>query len=131
MLARLSKITVANLHLVKPTPLAALLPDLKRKYLLAAASNRKSSAMMVLEKLGIEKEFAVVMTSSDAPPKPDPKMILLALERLNVNADEAVFVGDNDEDVEAGRRAGVRTIKIDGTDEDECLLFLSDFLPAC
>jgi len=115
MLARLSEITRDNLHLVKPTQLARETPRLAKKYRLAAASNRKSSAGMVLEKLGIRTHFETVVTSADAPPKPDPGMIRLALERLCVEPDEALFVGDNVEDRLAGEAAGVKTLMIDGT----------------
>ena len=70
---------------------------------------------MVLEKLGILPYFETVVTSADAPPKPSPKMIQLALERLRVNPGEALFVGDNVEDRLAGEAAGVKTLMIDGT----------------
>ena len=41
--------------------------------------------------------------------KPDPEPILLALERLGVTAEEALMIGDNYHDIEAGQNAGVRT----------------------
>ena len=105
------------------------IPELAQRYLIAAASNRKASARMVLERLGIEKHFSAVLTSGDAPHKPSPKMISLALERLGVKAHEAVFVGDNDEDVLAGTGAGVRTIMLNGLSEADCRRFLEEFLP--
>lgn len=120
MLARLSWITQENMHLVKATPLAAQVPELSKKYSIAAASNRKSSARMVLEKLCIGKYFSAVLTSADAPAKPAPGMILLALERLGVAPSEAVFIGDNAEDMAAGKAAGVKSVMLDGTDEREC-----------
>lgn len=126
MLERLSQITAKNLHLVTPTLLAKRLGRVSERYALAAASNRKSSAKMVLEKLGILGLFRTVVTSADAPPKPDPKMIALALERLGVAPEEAVFLGDNAEDGVAGRAAGVRTIIMDGTDDAECEKFLKE-----
>ena len=125
MLRRLSGITAANLHLVKPTLLAAAVPGLAKKYVLAAASNRKASAAMVLGKLGIARHFSAVLTSADAPPKPDPKMILMALERLGVGAGDAVFVGDNKEDRQAGKGAGVRFVLLDGRSAAACKKFLA------
>jgi D-glycero-D-manno-heptose 1,7-bisphosphate phosphatase len=44
--------------------------------------------------------------------KPEPGMLRDAMGRFGVQPDEAVMVGDADSDVEAGRRAGVRTIQI-------------------
>jgi pyrophosphatase PpaX len=42
--------------------------------------------------------------------KPQPEPILAALEKLNVRADRAAYVGDSCHDMVAGRRAGVRTV---------------------
>ena len=42
--------------------------------------------------------------------KPDPYPILTALERLNVTADSAAYVGDSPFDMAAGRAAGVKTV---------------------
>lgn len=128
MLLRLSGLTSENLRLVKPTPLAASIPALAKKYRLAAASNRKSSARMVLEKLGIGRHFSAVVTSEDAPAKPDPAMIRLALARLDVPPDDALFVGDNQEDMVAGKAAGVRTMMLDGINKKDCEKFLSPLL---
>ncbi len=128
MLLRLRELTQVNLHLIKPAPLVLSLPSLAKKYRLGAATNRKASGKMVLERLGALQYFGAVVTSIDAPPKPDPKMILMALEKLGVAADEAIFAGDNDEDVAAGIAAGVRAIKLDGMDEKACKKFLDEFL---
>lgn len=42
--------------------------------------------------------------------KPAPEPVLLALERLNVSASQAVYVGDSFHDIVAGKAAGVTTI---------------------
>ncbi len=45
--------------------------------------------------------------------KPEPTLVQLALEQLGAAPDEALLVGDNLEtDIEAGRRAGVRTVHL-------------------
>ena len=126
MLRRLSIITQKNLFIVKPTQLARAVPELAKKYYLAAASNRKSSAIPVLEMLGIADRFVAIVTSADAPAKPDPGMINLALAKLRVKPSEAIFIGDNDEDRMAGVAAGVRTIMLDGTKEEECRKLLRE-----
>lgn len=128
MLARLAALTKENIALVKPSLLAAQAPAFAARYKLATASNRKSSASLVLAQLGIDRHFEVVMTSADAPVKPDPSMIRLALEKLGVRADEAVFVGDNAEDMQAGKGAGVRGIMLDGMDNAACAKFVAEFL---
>lgn len=128
MLARLSGITRENLHLVKPTMLVKEMPALAGKYKLAAASNRKTSARMVLEKLGIARHFSAVVTSADAPPKPNPEMIRLALGKMGAAPSEAIFIGDNLEDRMAGEAAGVRTVMLDCTKESECRKLLGMLL---
>lgn len=129
MLRRLSELTVENLGMVTPLPLCRKIPGLSEKYRLGAATNRKGSASQVLEKLGVRSYFAAVTTSSDAPPKPDPKMIEIALGKLRVKPSEAVFVGDNIEDKQAGEAAGVRAIIVNGADSASVGAFLREFLP--
>ena len=46
--------------------------------------------------------------------KPHPEGLLLALERLRVDPDDAVYVGDSPEDIEMARGAGVRSVAIPG-----------------
>jgi pyrophosphatase PpaX len=129
MLERLSTLTAENMHLVKPTPLVKKLPELAKKYKIAAATNRKRSAWLVLKRFGIEKHFSAVMTSIDSPPKPHPAMIKLALKKLGIKPSEAVFVGDNSEDRMAGEAAGVKVIIVDAAcREESCHNFLKEFL---
>ena len=128
MLDRLRDLTSENMALVKPSLLAPQVPIIAKRYRLAAASNRKTSARVVLEVLGIGKYFEAVMTSADAPVKPDPAMIRLVLGKMGVRAGDAVFVGDNKEDLQAGEGAGVRSIMLDGMDEKACKAFLKEFL---
>jgi len=42
--------------------------------------------------------------------KPDPESLLLACRELNARPEYCVYVGDHIRDIEAGRRAGMRTI---------------------
>lgn len=57
--------------------------------------------------------FEVVVTREEAPArKPSPSGICLALERLGVGAQDAVYVGDNPIDIQAAHGAGVRVFGI-------------------
>lgn len=47
-----------------------------------------------------------------ARPKPDPEPVRLALARLGVTAERAIFVGDSPHDILAGRGAGVATAAV-------------------
>ncbi len=58
-----------------------------------------------LERTGIAGCFRTVVTMEDAPIKPDPTPVRLALERLGVAT--AWMVGDTPDDTRAARGAGV------------------------
>jgi D-glycero-D-manno-heptose 1,7-bisphosphate phosphatase len=51
--------------------------------------------------------------------KPNPGMLLRAADELQINLSDAWMVGDILNDVEAGNRAGCRTILIDNGNETE------------
>ena len=51
---------------------------------------------------------AVLGPESAGRPKPEPDMLLLALEQLGAAPEEALYVGDMAIDVETARNAGVR-----------------------
>jgi HAD superfamily hydrolase (TIGR01509 family) len=54
--------------------------------------------------------FSPVLTREDAAPKPDPAGLLAICKHWNLPPAEVVFCGDYLFDLEAGRRAGMRTI---------------------
>jgi HAD superfamily hydrolase (TIGR01509 family) len=63
--------------------------------------------------LGIRDLVDVTTTADDVKTsKPAPDIVAVALEKLGVAADEALFVGDTPYDIEAGARAGVRTVAV-------------------
>lgn len=65
-----------------------------------------------LKAMGLDRLFDVVVISEEAGvAKPDPAIFGLALERLGVEPEEAVFVGDNPtNDVAAAHALGMRTL---------------------
>lgn len=61
--------------------------------------------------LGIRGYFDSIVTFDDTDEhKPSPKPLLIALSQMNVNPQNAVFVGDMIQDILTGKRAGVKTI---------------------
>jgi len=66
-----------------------------------------------LGKLGIDGYFDVITGQDDCDEqKPSPKPILATTEKLKVEAREAVYVGDMEEDIIAGKRANALTAGI-------------------
>ena len=49
--------------------------------------------------------------------KPNPGMILDAIERYDLDATQSWMVGDSETDVQAGQRAGCRTVRVAPRDE--------------
>jgi len=74
----------------------------------------------VLDREGVAAFFDTRCFSYDlGARKPGPLLLLRALERLGVEPDEAVMVGDRrSTDVAAGRAAGLRTVWVTGGDAD-------------
>ena len=74
--------------------------------------DRVSSELRALE---LERFFRVVVCGGDLPArKPRPEPLLLALERLQVEARDAAYVGDSPEDVLMTRAAGAFAVAIPG-----------------
>jgi phosphoglycolate phosphatase len=62
----------------------------------------------VLNREGLMERFDTILGGEDVPAfKPDPRGILMALERLDATREEAIYVGDTTIDAEAAANAGV------------------------
>ncbi|MFN7995038.1 MAG: HAD family hydrolase [Bryobacteraceae bacterium] len=87
---------------------------------LAALGGRKSTATtkgtpttrVVLEKFGLIQYFDHVQGTDGIPCKPAPDVLLAAIQALGASPADCLFVGDSPADMEAGRRAGVRTCAV-------------------
>lgn len=64
---------------------------------------------------GVVQELAITCSCR----KPEPGMLLYAADKHGIDLQESWFIGDILNDVEAGRRAGCRTILIDNGNETE------------
>jgi pyrophosphatase PpaX len=63
-----------------------------------------------LERVPLQQYARVIITSDlTTRPKPFPDPVYLALQTLQIGADEALFIGDSPYDLQCGRAAGVRT----------------------
>jgi len=62
------------------------------------------------EALNLLSYFDVVITGDDVEkPKPNPEGIYKALDILGIESSKAVFIGDSNADIVAGKSAGLRT----------------------
>lgn len=61
-----------------------------------------------LERLGVTSLFTSIVTTAEAgAAKPEPAVFRLALEKLGVDADRALHVGDEPGDEDGARAAGM------------------------
>ena len=87
---------------------------------LAALGGRKSTATtkgtpttrLVLERFGLLHYFDHVQGTDGFPAKPNPDVILASLAVFGVAPEDCLLVGDSAADMEAGRRAGVKTCAV-------------------
>ena len=87
---------------------------------LAGIGGRKSTATTkgtpmtraVLEQFGLIGYFDHVQGTDGFPSKPAPDVILTALAALRAKPEECLMVGDSPADMEAGKRAGVKTCAV-------------------
>jgi HAD superfamily hydrolase (TIGR01509 family) len=78
------------------------------------ATNKSApEAEKILAHLGIDGYFDLMVGYDDvSSPKPSPEMILLALDAMGVEPDEAVLVEDSPTGLAAGKGAGVFTVAV-------------------
>ena len=87
---------------------------------LAALGGRKSTATTkgtlttraVLEQFGLLQYFNHVQGTDGFPHKPAPDVIFTALAALGATPADCLMVGDSPADMEAGKRAGVKTCAV-------------------
>lgn len=98
-------------------------------YKMAIVSTKKNDMVYKgIQLLEAGNIFDTVIGFDDvAKVKPDPEPILLALERLHVDREEALMVGDNYHDIVGGQNAGVKTAGVAWTIKGED--FLAKYKP--
>jgi len=91
-----------------------LLASLPKHQKLGIVTSRSSSGTVkILKDLALLDRFSVIVGIEDvASSKPSPAPVLFALEKVAVEAHNSAFVGDTPYDMEAGSRAGTRTIGV-------------------
>lgn len=61
--------------------------------------------------MGLDIRAAAVISGDDAPqPKPSPQTLLMACERMQIDPQTVLYVGDAERDVQAGNAAGMTTL---------------------
>jgi HAD superfamily hydrolase (TIGR01548 family) len=101
-------------------PERSWLQRLARRYPLGIVTGRpRRDAEAFLRRKDIADLFGVVVTMDDAPVKPDPEPVRLALRRLGVES--AWMIGDTPDDAAAARAAGVLPLGVLAPDPDDAV----------
>ena len=80
----------------------------------AVISNKPTGlSVKILQGLKVDHFFSAIRGGdSGFPLKPDPAAILQLLEKFKIKADRALIVGDSPVDIEAGKKAGIKTCAV-------------------
>jgi phosphoglycolate phosphatase len=85
-----------------------------RQWLSGVATGKARRGLdAVLARNDLEGRFVTLQTCDNNPSKPNPAMLMTALEETGVDARNAVMVGDTSYDIEMGRAAGMIAIGVD------------------
>ena len=95
----------------------AVLSELKKNYLLGMITNsQKDGSTRALDsdeynKMAEYFDYIIISAEGDIPAKPHPKPFKMMLEKLDVKAGEALFVGDDLRvDIEGSINAGMKAV---------------------
>lgn len=104
-----------ELHHEEERPFAGAVDTLARLYevgikLALVTSKTRIELNPTLARVPLDNFARVVVTADlTTRPKPFPDPVYLALQNLQIGAEEVLFVGDSPYDMQAGRAAGVKT----------------------
>ncbi|OGE75214.1 MAG: hypothetical protein A3I07_00180 [Candidatus Doudnabacteria bacterium RIFCSPLOWO2_02_FULL_42_9] len=88
------------------------LKSLSKKYKLGVVTARQKLGVgPVLKRYGYDKFISTKVAFEDYKnPKPHPEPLLIALKKMKVKANEAIYVGDMESDVLCATAAGVKSV---------------------
>ncbi len=125
-----SDVSLRNRSLLQfPEKLEDVLEQLHQKYKLAIVTSRiKVGIDDIFNAKEIKHLFDVVVTFEDySNPKPHPEPLQVALKRLDVGAEEAIYIGDSPTDIEAVKAAGMKSVFLSTDDHKHAAARVNEF----
>jgi phosphoglycolate phosphatase len=91
-----------------------LLTDLEAAGFLLAIATGKSRAGLarMLETFGLERSFDATRCADEGFPKPHPDMLLHLMDRLAVEPNATLMIGDTTHDLDLARNAGAQAVAV-------------------
>lgn len=90
---------------------------------LAVVSNKADRAAKAVVKRFFGDRFDIVVGKMDCfPSKPEPDSVLYAIEKLGAKAEDCIYIGDSEVDVQTAHNAGLRCIGVTWGNRDRQVL---------
>ncbi len=97
------------------TDVTEKLDELKENGIKIAIGSSSKNTPIILKQIGLDKYFDAVSDGNNIThSKPDPEVFLKAAEMLNIAPKDCMIVEDADAGIEAGKRAGMKTLAVQG-----------------
>lgn len=91
------------------------LEELKSNGIKIAIGSSSKNTPIILKQIGLDNYFDAVSDGNNiSKSKPDPEVFLMAADMLGIPYTECAIVEDADAGVEAGKRAGMKTVAVHG-----------------
>ena len=115
--------TDINAYLKKDSTLGDLMRTLRQRGFRIGLVSNSGSALVhkILQSIDLPVEqLDVVVTSSDAAPKPSKEPFIVALRQIGSDAESSIYVGDRDEqELRPAKELGIRTVLVNVPDRYE------------
>lgn len=93
-----------------------VLGELSTKYRLGVISNAMPSMDWIFDRLGIRKYFeSIILSASVNESKPGETIYNIALNQLQTNKEESIFIDDKTENIDGAEQVGIRAFHLDRT----------------
>ena len=91
------------------------LDELKENGIKIAIGSSSKNTPIILKQIGLDSYFDAVSDGNNIThSKPNPEVFLKAAEMLNIAPEDCMIVEDADAGIEAGKRAGMKTLALQG-----------------
>ncbi len=94
---------------------------LKNNGIKTAIGSSSKNTPIILERIGLDNFFDAVSDGNNIKnSKPDPEVFVKAAEMLDIEPEFCMIVEDADAGIEAGKRAGMRTLAVQNAKGGDC-----------
>ena len=91
------------------------LEELRKNGIKIAIGSSSKNTPVILKQIGLDNYFDAVSDGNNITnSKPDPEVFLKAADMLSIPYGECMIVEDADAGIEAGKRAGMKTVSVHG-----------------